>query len=77
MCAVGDTILRSGLALDDVDKVRVVVLSVLEGVVIVVPVVGELSDDVPGVDEARQESEAAEENIDNRVGAADTTLHPY
>lgn len=37
---------------------------------------GELGDDVPGVKKAGDEAEDAEEDVDERVGAADAALHP-
>jgi hypothetical protein len=37
---------------------------------------GVLEDDVPGVQEAGEEAETAERKIYERVGAADTLLHP-
>lgn len=38
---------------------------------------GELGDDVPGVEEARHETQAAKEDVNDGVGAANTTLDPY
>ncbi len=37
---------------------------------------GELGDDVPGVEEAGDEAQAAEEDVDDGVGAADAALDP-
>jgi hypothetical protein len=39
--------------------------------------VGILGDDVPGVDETGEEAQAAESDVDERVGRAETTLDPY
>lgn len=37
---------------------------------------GELGDDVPCVQKARDESQNAEENVNERIGATDATLYP-
>lgn len=37
---------------------------------------GELGDDVPGVQQARDVAEEAEQDVDERVGAADAALDP-
>lgn len=37
---------------------------------------GELGDDVPRVEEAGDEAETAEEDVNNRVGAADSAFYP-
>jgi hypothetical protein len=39
--------------------------------------VGVLGDDVPGVDETGEEAQAAESDVDERIGRAETTLDPY
>lgn len=38
--------------------------------------VGVFGDDVPGVDEAGEETEHAEEDVDEGVGGAETCLYP-
>lgn len=47
------------------------------GTFIVVRRLGELGDDVPRVDEARDEAEHAEEDVDDGISGADAALHPY
>lgn len=37
---------------------------------------GELGDDVPCVQKARDESQNAEENVNERIGATNATLYP-
>jgi hypothetical protein len=39
--------------------------------------IGVTGDDVPGVDETREEAQAAESDVDERVGRAETALDPY
>jgi hypothetical protein len=39
--------------------------------------IGVTRDDVPGVDETREEAEAAKSDVDERVGRAETALDPY
>jgi hypothetical protein len=39
--------------------------------------IGVAGDDVPGVDETREEAQAAESDVDERVGRAETALDPY
>jgi hypothetical protein len=39
--------------------------------------IGVTGDDVPGVDETREEAEAAKSDVDERVGRAETPLDPY
>ena len=51
-------------------------LAVLRELIVVVRALGELGDDVPGVQEAGDETETAEEDVDERVGAADASLDP-
>lgn len=38
---------------------------------------GELGDDIPGVEEAGEEAETAEKNVDDGVGAANPAFDPY
>jgi hypothetical protein len=47
-----------------------------EGLVVVAVVLGELGDDVPGVDEARDVAEDAEEDVDEGVTAAEAAFDP-
>jgi hypothetical protein len=70
-------VVRSGRGLDvDVgDAVAAVALVVGDGVVFVGRL-GELGDDVPGVEEAWDEAEDAEEDVDEGVCAADAALDP-
>lgn len=42
-----------------------------------VGVVWKFCDDVPGVEQTWEESQAAEENVYHRVGRADAALYPY
>lgn len=70
--AVGLVLVVRGL---DVDVGDAAVLAVAHGLVLVRRL-GELGDDVPGVEEARDEAQAAEEDVDEGVGAADAALDP-
>lgn len=49
---------------------------ILDGFVLVGRL-GELGNDVPRVQKTRDESQNAKENVDERIGAANTTLYPY
>lgn len=64
------------LVLRDDDICHAAVLRVADALVVGVVGLRELGDDVPGVEEAREEAEDAEEDVDDRVGAADSTLDP-
>lgn len=65
-----------GAVLLDVDVGDAAALAVARQGLVLVGGLGELGDDVPGVEEARDEAEAAEEDVDERVGAADAALDP-
>lgn len=45
-------------------------------VLVVVILIGILGDYVPGVEETREKSEHAEENVDERVGGAEAAFYP-
>lgn len=55
---------------------RATALGVLVDGLVLVGGLGVLGDDVPGVQEAGDVAEDAEEDVDERVGAADSTLDP-
>jgi hypothetical protein len=81
--ALGAVVLLGSLAiaatvvsgLNNVDHV-VAALGVLRKGVVGLGGIGELGDNVPGVQEARDEAETAEEEINERVGRAETRLDP-
>lgn len=67
-----------GLPLNDVvDVVVMLALAILrQALVSLVVGVGVLGDDVPGVKDSGNDAEDAEEDVNDRVGAADAALHP-
>lgn len=64
------------VVLRDDDVGDAAVLRVADPLVVAVVGLGELGDNVPGVEEAREEAEDAQEDVDDRVGAANSTLDP-
>lgn len=60
----------------DVRDTTVAALAVLADLLVLVGRLGELGDDVPGVEEAGDEAEDAEEDVDDGVGGADAALDP-
>lgn len=64
------------LVLLDDDVGHAAVLRVADALVVAVVGLWVLGDDVPGVEEAREKAEDAEEDVDDGVGAADSALDP-
>jgi len=60
----------------DVDVCDSAAFAIVGDGLILVGGLGELGDDVPSMEKAGDEAEEAEENVDERVGAADATLDP-
>lgn len=60
----------------DVDVGDAAALAVLRQGLVLVGRLGQLGDDVPGVQDAGDVAEAAEEDVDEGVGAADAALDP-
>ncbi len=60
----------------DVDVGDAAILAVARQGLVLVGRLGELGDNVPGVEEAGDEAQAAEEDVDEGVGAADAALDP-
>lgn len=60
----------------DVRDAAIAALAVLADLLVLVRWFGELGDNVPGVEEAGDEAEDAEEDVDDGVGGADTALDP-
>ena len=59
-----------------VDVCHTSALAILRDSLVLVRGLGELGDDVPGVEEAGDEAENAEEDVDDGVGGADAALDP-
>lgn len=59
-----------------VDVCDAAALAIVGDDLILVGGLGELGDDVPGVQQAGDEAEHAEEDVDERVGAADAAFDP-
>lgn len=60
----------------DVDVGNTAALAIIGDGLVLVGRLGEFGNDVPGVKEARNVSEDAEQNVDERVCAADSALDP-
>lgn len=60
----------------DVDVGNTAALTIIRDGLVLVGRFGEFGNDVPGVEETRDVSEDAEQNVDERVCAADSALDP-
>ena len=69
--------LSLGLALDHVHDPARLSLAIGQALVLVVVLIGELGDDVPCVQQTRDEAEDAKQDVNDGVSRADTALDPY